>query len=38
METNVDFLVILISAGLVQGVLLALALLTLKRGNPTANR
>ena len=38
METNVDFLVILIAAGLAQGVLLALALLTLKRGNPTANR
>ena len=38
METNVDFLVILIAAGLAQGMLLALALLTLKRGNPTANR
>lgn len=38
MEANIDFLVILISVGLVQGMLLALALLTLKRGNPTANR
>ncbi len=38
METNIDFLVVLISVGLTQALLLSLALLSLKRGNPTANR